>query len=1138
MCMPTGAFAQDAQSNDDDIHTSAQLRAEAAEQNADQERRLLEESTQNESDIVPLAEDSSYPAPWNEGTDTGVKDQPAQVAGVSSMQDDTVRGVNLTSYQAMKAARTAKNGYAFKDFDGNNLDDNGMMQLLKASGINYVLLKVAVNPTDGNGNTYGGGNPTLDNAIATAKAAQANGLNVNIQFLYSDFYTSKTVQKLPKGWPTNLAKLTSQVSDYTADSLSKLKAAGVTPNMVTIGSEISSPYYADSENKKDLQGGFLGQDDWKGMSQLISAASKAIRANNAGTRIAVGCSSVDQTLTTTYVDMLKYYKVDYDVIGTKVYAAYDDLNSLAQSRRMISEEYGKSMAVLDVLYPFTEYDSDGQGNTSGASDLKQSGKTLSPQGQADYIRSLYKAMVSAKNNAGGAGVFYGDATWIAVKGGLWNADDNWNSANEYGTGWASKYAADYVDYADNGGASQQDDAALFDDLGQPLQSLKVFGQLTAANPEDADMVPTADGPYKTGADTGAAQQTASVEQVPTVTEDTIRGADVSSYEALYKAGVRFKNFDGQEESLFKILHDNGVNWVRLRLFNDPYDENGNSYGSGTDDLDTVTRMAKEATQYGMKVLLDLHYNDFYASSWRTPKAWKGHNLNQLKTDVYDFTKNVMQTMVNNGVDLGMVQLGNESNSGLCGVTVSYWDNAKDQEWKNFVDLMNEGSKAIRQYAPKGTKVAVHFMYTDSGSADFALNYFKKYKLDYDVYGSTYYPFWSSGSDGTDADQDPMGALIKLEQVVTEKYKKEFAVVEFSYPFTENDSDGGSNNLSGPNTDKNNKYPYQVSVQGQADVIHDTLETVTSADGGTGLGLGAFYWEPAWIAVVPGTNHWAVNKAYANDAATGWASSYAKDNDPSSTEYDAWSASGWDNQAVFDDHGNPLQSLKAFKEVISTKTTPETKNGWVMDGRVRHWYDNGRMARSHAFYDPDSNAWYWADADGTIACDKDVFIPKDESNRAKGGKWVRFDANSHMVKGEQYSTKANHVGWYYFDPVTGEMAKGMKYVSSNGGKWVYYDWITGIMAHGEQFVNYDKAHTGWYLFDKITGAMYHGDTYIRSNGGKWVRYDPVTGIMVHGLDRRNGAWYYFDQYTGKMAHGRSWVPEWHAWHHFDKVTGRG
>jgi len=175
----------------------------------------------------------------------------------------------------------------------------------------------------------------------------------------------------------------------------------------------------------------------------------------------------------------------------------------------------------------------------------------------------------------------------------------------------------------------------------------------------------------------------------------------------------------------------------------------------------------------------------------------------------------------------------------------------------------------------------------------------------------------------------MGALIKLEQVITEKYKKEFAVIEFSYPFTENDSDGGSNNLSGPNIDKNNKYPYQVSVQGQADVIHDTLETVTSADGGTGLGLGAFY-------------------------------------------------------------------------------------------------------------DPDSNAWYWADADGTIACDKDVFIPKDESNRAKGGKWVCYD------------------------PVTGIMVHGF---DRRNGAWDYFDQYTGKMAHGRAWVPEWRA---WHHFDEVTG----------------------------------------------------------------------
>lgn len=74
-----------------------------------------------------------------------------------------------------------------------------------------------------------------------------------------------------------------------------------------------------------------------------------------------------------------------------------------------------------------------------------------------------------------------------------------------------------------------------------------------------------------------------------------------------------------------------------------------------------------------------------------------------------------------------------------------------------------------------------------------------------------------------------------------------------------------------------------------------------------------------------------------------------------------------------------------------------RDGW--DAAKKHWYEDGEMARDHAFYDPDSDAWYWADADGSIACDKDVFIPVDESDRDKGGKWVRFDENRAMVKGE-------------------------------------------------------------------------------------------------------------------------------------------
>ena len=248
--------------------------------------------------------------------------------------------------------------------------------------------------------------------------------------------------------------------------------------------------------------------------------------------------------------------------------------------------------------------------------------------------------------------------------------------------------------------------------------------------------------------------------------------------------------------------------------------------------------------------------------------------------------------------------------------------------------------------------------------------------------------------------------------------------------------------------------------------------------------------------------------------------------------------GWYQGDAKYDFSAPVTADITLTARWSKVQEPAKKDGWVVENGTRHWYENGRMARSHAFYDKASDAWYWADADGSIATDKDVFIPKDESDRSKGGKWVRFDGNSRMIKGEQHSTKAGHVGWYWFDPTTGEMAKGMRHIRSNGGKWVYYDATTGIMAHGERYVNYDRAHTGWYHFDEATGAMTHGDVYVRSNGGKWVRYDRTTGIMVHGLQYQDGSWYWFDRNTGAMAHGRTWVPDWNAWHDFDRVTGRG
>lgn len=202
--------------------------------------------------------------------------------------------------------------------------------------------------------------------------------------------------------------------------------------------------------------------------------------------------------------------------------------------------------------------------------------------------------------------------------------------------------------------------------------------------------------------------------------------------------------------------------------------------------------------------------------------------------------------------------------------------------------------------------------------------------------------------------------------------------------------------------------------------------------------------------------------------------------------------------------------------------------WVTKNGQKYWWDSdGSLARSKEIYDPESNVWYWIDSDGTMAHDKDVYL------RSNGGKWVRYDSNGHMIKGEDF----RYGVWYNFDFTTGAMSKGMTYLS-NGNKWVYYDMVTGKMAHGEAYLNFDKEHSGWYLFDNITGARCTGDIFIRANGGKWVRYDQKTGKMVKGLQKQNGLWYYFDPVTGAMAHGNTWVPQWQAWHYFDSVTGRG
>ena len=140
----------------------------------------------------------------------------------------------------------------------------------------------------------------------------------------------------------------------------------------------------------------------------------------------------------------------------------------------------------------------------------------------------------------------------------------------------------------------------------------------------------------------------------------IKGVDLSTLVELEKCGATY--FDGKEErDVLDILKDYGMNSVRVRLWNDPYSEDGEPYGAGTNDMDTTLEITRRVIEKGYDVLLDIHYSDFWADPGKQfkPKAWKDYDADQLETAVFTFTKETMERFKKENIFPAMVQVGNE-----------------------------------------------------------------------------------------------------------------------------------------------------------------------------------------------------------------------------------------------------------------------------------------------------------------------------------------------------------------------------------------------------------------------------------------------------------------------------------------------
>ena len=409
-----------------------------------------------------------------------------------------------------------------------------------------------------------------------------------------------------------------------------------------------------------------------------------------------------------------------------------------------------------------------------------------------------------------------------------------------------------------------------------------------------------------------------------LSEDFIKGVDISSYISETSSGVVYRGWNGEAldgAGFFNLLKDSGVNWVRIRVWNNPYDANGNGYGGGNNDIEKAAEMGKLATDAGLKVLIDFHYSDFWAdpAMQGAPKAWKNMSVDEKAAAVTEFTKSSLDYLHKRGVDVHMVQIGNETNNGICGETNTNSEGKAD--WSNSAKIFNAGAAGVRAYEDEvfgsdtenGSEVmvAVHFTEPNTGVQAEIAKQLSDNQVDYDVFATSYYPFWH-------------GTLENLNNVlgsIAETYDKKVMVAETSYAYTYEDGDGHENNVRAGNAGSLD-LDYNVSVQGQADSVSSIMKTVSE----TTNGIGMFYWEPAWIPVQEyhadasdAETVLASNKQKWETYGSGWAASYSAEYDPENAgRY--YGGSSWDNQALFDHSGNPLESLNVFKYVDTGATT--------------------------------------------------------------------------------------------------------------------------------------------------------------------------------------------------------------------------
>ncbi|HSB00980.1 MAG TPA: arabinogalactan endo-1,4-beta-galactosidase [Anaerolineales bacterium] len=339
-----------------------------------------------------------------------------------------------------------------------------------------------------------------------------------------------------------------------------------------------------------------------------------------------------------------------------------------------------------------------------------------------------------------------------------------------------------------------------------------------------------------------------------------KGFDVSYVKRVEDKGGVYKTADGQTRDVFKILRANGVNYVRFRLWNNPAE----GYCSKAD----VLALAKRARAAGLKIMLDFHYSDFWADPGKQPKpaAWEGLDSTQLNQAVYDYTYDVVNSMIQQGTPPAIVEVGNEITHGMLWPEghVIMNDPTYDTpaQWSSLAALVNSGIRGVKASHSKA-KIMIHIASGDNAEMRWFFDNLIANDVDFDILGLSYYHNWHGTFSEFSANLSDMAT----------RYRKPIIIAETAYPFTLGWNDWTNNNIG---LESQLAPGYPATPEGQTAFLQAVVDMAKAIPHRQGVGV--FYWGGEWISTSP--------------------------QDPD--------GSSWENQALFDFNSLALPAFKVFK----------------------------------------------------------------------------------------------------------------------------------------------------------------------------------------------------------------------------------